>query len=349
MACAGAEMLCRTAEDGTMGVPSIGRLLSMRKTAADIVSFAASNSVTVHIGVDSPAANLPICRRTKRCGASVVQLVAPQLWAWGPWRIGRVRRIADHVICLLPFEEAWFRSRGVAATFVGHPVINAADPEDLGAFAPPTGSADALKVLLLPGSRTLEVERNAELLVECWQAIARAHPNAQAVVCAAGDLVRRRFEGLVGGRLGSRATLVTEAISRAAAWCDFAIAVSGTVSLDLTRARKPLIGVYRTGPIAALAARAVLSAGYRLLPNILAGRELVPEFVPCSGSSAPIVASCLRMAADPSWRQQISRGMDEIVQSFAGHDPGAEAAGLIVGVAMGERALAHAKQGIPIA
>lgn len=334
MARAGAEMLGRTAEDGTMGVRALSKVFAVWRIAQEVDHFAREHKVAVHIPVDSPAANFPLCARTKGRGAKVVHLVAPQLWAWGPWRIRKLRRLTDHVICLLPFEESWFRERGVAATFVGHPVINAPDAEPVGAWSPSSEWARGEpRVLLLPGSRLHEVDRNAAVLLDCWEAIAAMHPAAVAIVCAANDGVRRRFEQMTAGRPSGRRSMVVGEIDATARWCDFAIAVSGTVSLDLTRARKPMIGVYRATALSCAIGNRVLTARDRLLPNILARRRVVPEFVPHSGSTQRVVETALRLAGDAVWRAEISRDLEGVVRLFGGHDPGPEAARVILKVA----------------
>lgn len=329
MQAAGAEMMGRTADDGEMGIPALRKVLAIRKTAQEIGCWADRTAVAVHVPVDSPAANFPMCARMKRRGARVVHLVAPQIWAWGPWRIRKLRRLTDHVICLLPFEESWFRSRGVAATFVGHPVLN--DPHELhegvDPWAEPVGGHPRL--LLLPGSRTIEVDRNARLLMEVAAAVRAKCTQTTTLIAAANPSIARRFIEITGA-LPPRTTLLTGIIDRAAAWCDFAVAVSGTVSLDMTRAHKPVIGLYKTGRFAAIGASIMLRSPWRLLPNILAQRTLVPEFVPWAGTSAPIIAAAVRMAEDEQMRAQISEGMRKVTAAFAGHDPGEESADVII-------------------
>src|SRR5690606_28444482 len=107
--------------------------------------------------VDSPAANFPVCRLSREHGVPIVHLVAPQLWAWGHWRVRKLRRLTDHVLCVLPFEEAWFRERGVPATFVGHPlwaheVDEQAVDANLAAFGGALPGA-AVRIGVFPGSR----------------------------------------------------------------------------------------------------------------------------------------------------------------------------------------------------
>ena len=187
MAAAGATMLGRTADDGVMGLAGISKVAEVKRLHDEIVAWARANPVAVHMPVDSPSANYPLCARLKPLGARVVNLVAPQLWAWAPWRIRKVRRLSDVMLCLLPFEEEWFRSRGVTAKFVGHPVLS--KPLDLAQCAEeakrlPQGSP---RVLLLPGSRSSEVRRNGRLLADIFALVRAAMPGARAVAVASMD------------------------------------------------------------------------------------------------------------------------------------------------------------------
>jgi len=124
MEAAGATIIERSADDGAMGLSALSRVGAVRAHQAAIARWASAHRVNVHVPVDSPAANFPVALRMKARGVRVCHLVAPQLWAWAPWRLGKLRRCTDGVLCLLPFEEAWFRSRGVPARFIGHPVLN---------------------------------------------------------------------------------------------------------------------------------------------------------------------------------------------------------------------------------
>ena len=106
-----------------LSVAAEGKTLLRRK--ADLATWLGQHDIAAHVPVDSPAANWSMCRATRNVqpNASVVHLVGPQLWAWAEWRIRRLRKLTDHVMCLLPFEPAWFGERGVSGTFVGHPLF----------------------------------------------------------------------------------------------------------------------------------------------------------------------------------------------------------------------------------
>jgi lipid-A-disaccharide synthase len=341
MAAAGATMLGRTADDGVMGLAGISKVAEVKRLHDEIVAWARANPVAVHMPVDSPSANYPLCARLKPLGARVVNLVAPQLWAWAPWRIRKVRRLSDVMLCLLPFEEEWFRSRGVTAKFVGHPVLS--KPLDLAQCAEeakrlPQGSP---RVLLLPGSRSSEVRQNGRLLAETFALVRAAMPGARAVAVASNEANAQRFRAELGDKVPEGVDIVVAgrevSLEGALAWCELALAVSGTVSLDCTRQARPVIGVYRTSLPEALGAKLVIRAPSLLLPNILAGRRIVPEFVPYAGNARRIADEALAILGDRARSAQIERDLRAVADQFLGRDPAPIVAEIIAREARGTR------------
>ncbi|MFN7022873.1 MAG: lipid-A-disaccharide synthase, partial [Phycisphaerales bacterium] len=124
MEAAGATIVERTGDDAVMGMPGLAKVLEHSRINRRIDDWLDDHRITVHVPVDSPAANFPICALTKARGAKAVHLVAPQIWAWGQWRLKKLKRLTDLVLCLLPFEEEWFQARGVPARFIGHPLFD---------------------------------------------------------------------------------------------------------------------------------------------------------------------------------------------------------------------------------
>jgi len=117
----------------------------------------------------------------------------------------------------------------------------------------------------------------------------------------------------------------------AIAWCDCALNVSGTVSLDLAHQRKPMVAVYWTGMVKVAGGSVLLTMPNRLLPNIVAGERIVPEFVPHSGGTGPVVRALEPYLDDPAARARTARDLDRVARRFEGHDPGREAAGVVIG------------------
>ena len=331
---AGATMIERTADDGAMGLSALSKIASVKKTQNAIRQWAQARRVTVHVPVDSPAANFAIAKFMKARGVRVCHLVAPQLWAWGPWRLNKLRRCTDLVLCLLPFEQEWFRSRRVPAKFIGHPVINRIlDQAQIDAQSNelPKGSP---KVLLLPGSRSSEVKRNLPLLLKVFSDIQHNHRRAIAIMVTANDslarLVRERMPTLPPGVL-----LMTGKLDAAISWSEIALCVSGTVSLDLLRQAKPMVGMYRTGLLSVLGGNIMLSMPNRLLPNILAGKRVVPEFVPCLGRAGPISAAVEELLADQSRLRETANALRTLLPAFQGKRPDIEAAEAIIAFVSG--------------
>jgi lipid-A-disaccharide synthase len=329
MADAGARIVRRSADDAAMGLSSLKRIEAMRREIRSIREWVAHHRPAVHVAVDSPAANFPICAVTRRGGAKVVHLVAPQLWAWGGWRVRKLRRLTDLVLCLLPFEEPWFTERGVPARFIGHPRINR-EIDELALREAARGlPVGAPRIALLPGSRAHEVHANLRLLLETFAALRRESPDLTGVIVAAGDrmaqIIRRR-----AGALPASLRLTTGNADAAIAWADLCLAVSGTVTLDIARIGTPMIGIYRTTRFAVLVSRFLLRTPYRLLPNIIAGREIVPEFVPYAGGAAPIIERARDLLTDST---NAATQIDELAGlrgQFEGHDPATEAARSII-------------------
>jgi len=341
MAAAGATMLGRTADDGVMGIVGLSKVAEVKRLHDEIVAWARANPVAVHMPVDSPSANYPLCARLKPLGARVVNLVAPQLWAWAPWRIGKVRRLSDVLLCLLPFEEEWFRSRGVVAKYIGHPVLS--KPLDGALLAAESALLPAAspRVLLLPGSRSSEVRRNGRLLADVFALIRAELQGARAVAVASNEANAARFLEHFGGSEPAGVDVVVSgrelSLEGALAWCDLALAVSGTVSLDCTRQAKPVIGVYRTSVAEALGAKLVIRAPNLLLPNILAGRRIVPEFVPYAGGAERLARDAIDILADDGRRARMSADLRAVADTFLGRDPAPIAAEVVAREAHGER------------
>jgi len=334
-------MLGRTADDGVMGLAGVSKVLQVKALHDEIVAWSRRNPVAVHMPVDSPSANFPLSARLKPMGARIVNLVAPQLWAWAPWRIRKVRRISDILLCLLPFEEDWFRSRGVVAKYVGHPVLSHALDEmriEREAAALPTG---APRIVLLPGSRSSEVRANGRLLADAFAGVRTRLPGALAVVVASNEANARNFLLAIGGELPAGISMFVAGqggtIEGAIRWSDLALAVSGTVSLDCTRQGKPMIGVYRTSRLEALGAKLVIRARHLLLPNIIAGRRIVPEFVPFAGRAGQITDCALAMLENPERLARTSADLRVVAASFLGRDPARIASEVAFRSALGER------------
>lgn len=303
MQAAGAEIAEFTGDDAVMGMPGLAKIREHQRINASIEQWLQSNPIGVHVPVDSPAANFPVCKHTKAAGSRVVHLVAPQLWAWAPWRIRKLRRLTDHVMCVLPFEQEWFRSRGVEATFIGHPLFDKSlDTTGLDEMVRdwPRGEQN---LALMPGSRPAEMKKNFPLLLAAYIKLNNEHKQMRGIVAATREEIEPVLRQIAkDAGLGWPDSLLvkhanTDAVVR---WCDMAVVVSGTVTLQIAKQHKPMVIVYKLGRVAwTLIARWLIRTDYITLPNLIAGREICPELVPHFGGSEPIADRVVGLLEDP--------------------------------------------------
>jgi len=239
--------------------------------------------------VDFPGFHWWLAWRAKRHGIPVVFYCPPQIWAWASWRAAKMRRLVDHVLAPLPFEHEWFLAQGIPSTLVGHPFFDAAagppqpDPRPEGAAAGGTGPV----VVLLPGSRGQELTANLGSILRAAALIGRAVPEARFAVAALHERHADRARQAIAvtaevRRLGIAvvAGQARELIGRATA----AVAVSGSVSLELLAAGVPTVIVYRISSFAYVVQSFFRRARFITLVNLLACREPVgpvrPVLVP---------------------------------------------------------------------
>lgn len=330
MAQAGAHLHANTVDKAAMGLGALAHVQRVRRLHREILDWCQANQPTCLVPVDSPAANFPLCKALKPKGVKVVHLAAPQLWAWAPWRARKLRRCTDQVLCLLPFEPEWFARRNIPARFVGHPAINRdLDPSamEVAASELPHGER---KLLMMPGSREQEITRNIPLMIQSKQLLERNGKSITAVMTAVDEdkaaLVRRvlpdscEIQVVVGQR------------DAALAWCDLALAVSGTVTLDIMRHLKPMVGMFRVGPVGWLGGKILLITPDRLLPNLIAGKRIVPEFVPYWGGPEPIASAVGSLLDSEQARHQQRDAIDAALRPYQGQDFSGNAAEAIMEV-----------------
>lgn len=333
---AGATIVERTGDDAVMGLPGIKKIREHGRINDRIEAWIAEHRPALHIPVDSPGANFSICKIAKRHGVRVVHLVAPQIWAWGRWRIHKLRRRTDLLLCLLPFEEPFFLKRRIQARFIGHPLFDV--PTDTAALderAARLGRGSP-RIAMMPGSRPAELQKSFPLLLEAFRALKAAYPGAAGVVAATKPSVAealREMAGPLGGwpeGLGLAAG-DTDAVIR---WCDLALVKSGTITLQIARQGKPMVVFYKVNMLLYNAlARWMVASKFFTLPNVLAHREIVPELVPLRGGSTEIIAAARRLIDSPEAAEVQRQELARIAELFRGRNAAAAAADAIEEIA----------------
>jgi lipid-A-disaccharide synthase len=303
MELAGATIIERTGEDAVMGLPGIQKIIEHKRINQRIDDWLAANPVSLHVPVDSPAANTPICEIAKARGVRVVHLVAPQIWAWGRWRIHKLRRVTDLVLCMFPFEPDFFARRNVPSRFIGHFLFE--KPLDMPALdrrAAAFGDGSP-RIAMMPGSRPEELALNFPLLLDAFAGLRAKHPEATGVVAATSDRVADQLRAAAKDRGGwpDELRIVVQDTDAVVRWCTLALVKSGTVTLQVARQGKPMVVFYKkSSPFLYLMARAVLSTKVFSLPNVLARSRIVPEFIPHFGSAKVIIEAADELITDPA-------------------------------------------------
>lgn len=243
--------------------------------------------------IDYPGFNWWIARRAKAHGIPVFYYGTPQLWAWAGWRVKKMRRYVDHVLCKLPFEVQWYRERGCHATYVGHPYFDQLRAEQLDAAficSQQTGSGPL--VAILPGSRTQEVKSNLGWFLKAARIVHERVPSARFVVAAykpsQAEFIRERVRGSrlpIDVYVGRTGELIAAA--------DCAMAVSGSVSLELLFHTTPTVILYYISRFAFFVQTFFRKVRYITLVNLLVTDDLFPKRVATYDPADPVDAKVL--------------------------------------------------------
>jgi lipid-A-disaccharide synthase len=282
---AGCEAWVSYEELAVMGLAEIlrhlPRLLRLRRDLVDRLLLARPD---VFVGIDSPEFNLRVAARLKAQRIPTVQYVSPQVWAWRQGRVRTIGQAVDLVLCVLPFESSFYDSHDVRAVFVGHPL---ADRIPLESPAEPARVALGLDlraptVAVLPGSRRSEVMKLGEPFAATLAWLHARRPEVRFVAPMANLGARALFEqSLAQYAPEVPVTLVDGHAPEALAAADAVLVASGTATLEAALIKRPMVVAYRLAPLTAWLMRSMrlMKADYFALPNLLAGRQVVPEFL----------------------------------------------------------------------
>ena len=268
----------------------------LNQTTADI----AARHPAVVVTIDSPGFTLRVLRAVALLGIPRAHYVAPQAWAWRESRVRHYPGLWDRLLCLLPFEPAFFARHNLPATFVGHPVLESgADTGDAARFRASHAMDPNMRVLtVMPGSRRTEVSRLLPILGATLQRVAATVPNLQPVVPIAAPVAEAVLRGTGAWPIPPILVTDTEQKHDAFAASDAALTKSGTSTLELALAGVPMLVGYRVNPLTAAIARRTVKVRYASLLNLLAGREIVPEMIQQACTPDRLAAVLTRLLTD---------------------------------------------------
>lgn len=283
----------------------------------------------VFIGIDAPDFNFGLERRLRQAGIRTVHYVSPSIWAWREHRARKIGRSADSVLCLFPMEPPLYARHGVDARFVGHPLA------DRFPLAPDREAArrelglgiDAPVLAVLPGSRASEIQRLGAIFLDAARRVAAEIPGLQIVIPAANARCRDGLERLLRHAGVPGSVLLDGRADRAMIAADVVLLASGTAALEAMLAKRAMVVGYRIAPLThALVKRlGLLKTSVYALPNVLAGKTLVPELMQGDCTPDKLAGAVLDLFRDAHRRDELAHEFERM--HLALHQGGGAAAG----------------------
>ena len=268
------------------------------------------------IGVDAPDFNLGLEAQLKRAGIPTMHFISPSIWAWRRGRIRNIARAVSHMLVVFPFEEAIYRSAGIPATYVGHPLAEVIpmQPDVAAARAALGIDGTAPVIAILPGSRMSEIKYNSVAFIGAARLLAAREPGMRFLVPMAGENQRRHFESLLAGAgLADVPLQIVDGQSHAViAAADAVLVASGTATLEVALFKKPMVIAYK---MMAASWQLMRHMGYQPwvgLPNILAREFLVPELLQHAATPEAIADALWRQLDDDTGRRRLTQRFVEM-------------------------------------
>ncbi|MFV0276484.1 MAG: lipid-A-disaccharide synthase [Parahaliea sp.] len=271
------------------------------------------------LGIDSPDFNLRLERRLRAAGVTTAHLVSPSVWAWRAGRMKGISRSVDRMLCLFPFELPVYAEHGVAASFVGHPLADEIPPlvEAAPARAALGLPAQGPLLAILPGSRGGEVGLLAPLFLAVAAELAHRRPDLHFVMPAANSAREAQLRPLLSHYPGLPLTLLSGQSREAMAAADAVLLASGTATLEAALLKRPMVVAYRLSRLTWTLVSRLIKTPYAALPNILAGRALVPELIQQAATPAAMVEAVLPLLDDSAAADQQRQVFDSLHQRLA--------------------------------
>ncbi len=276
--------------------------------------------------VDYPGFNWWIAGRAKAAGIPVYYYLPPQLWAWASWRVERIRKFIDHVLCGLPFEKDWYSQHGIEVEFVGHPFFDEVAERQLDQpFIDVWKSQKYQNIALLPGSRTQEVKRHWPILVDAAKRVHAQHSNTRFLVPCYNESHRRFCESqLLGENNELPIHFFVDKTSEVIELAECCMMVSGSVSLEMLARTTPAYVIYHCSWEFYVVANRMIDCRYMSLPNLIANYPVMPECASVGrpDSSVGKMADVInRWLSDPAELDRVKFEMrrlrDEVMQTGA--------------------------------
>jgi lipid-A-disaccharide synthase len=315
MAEAGVRLVQDAAEVAVVGIQEVlAHLPAIRRAMRSLETILTDERPDLLVPIDFPDFNLRLAARARRAGVGVVYFVSPQIWAWRRGRVHRIRRLVRRMLVLFPFETEFYEQAGVPVTFVGHPLAEGGTQnrsrQELCAAAGLDPDREA--IALVPGSRRSEVERLLPPMLEAARRVRRQRPETQALVTLAPGLPREWFARQVARANVDDVRVHSGDFPEILSTCAAGAVASGTASLEAAVTGLPMVVVYRMGRVSHAIGRALVRLPHIAMPNLVAGRGVVPELVQHECTPERIAEELLRYLTEPERADDVRSSLSEI-------------------------------------
>jgi lipid-A-disaccharide synthase len=328
----GLERLVRSEDVAVMGITEV--ILHMPRIYGEYRKLKASigeRRPDVAVLIDFPDVNLRLAEEFHRLGIPVIFFVSPQLWAWKKRRIKRVRRFVDRMLVIFPFEEPFYRERGVDATYVGHPLADLAPPSISRAEFAERNGLDSSKrwIALLPGSRAKEIRLNLPEMLAAARLLVEHEAATEFLLPLAPTLTAKQIgevsELLTAHGMGLPVEMVRDA--RAALFhARGSIVASGTATVEAALIENPFVVVYRVSPATYWIAKRVVTVPHVAMVNLVAEKRLVPELIQDDFRGDIVVQRLEPLLVDGFPRAEMVAGLAEVAEKLRGRRKSGETA-----------------------
>jgi lipid-A-disaccharide synthase len=298
----------------------------------------------VFVPIDFPDFNFFVARALHQRGVPVVYYISPQLWAWRRGRLKTMKRVADRVLVIFPFEAPFYEQAGVPATFVGHPLLELTGPPVAREVFLRGHGLDPSRpvVAMLPGSRRNELRTILPDMVRAAQLIATRLPGVQFLIARAPHLDDELFAPLTGW-MESGPVVVQGETDAVLASADVAIVASGTVTVQAALHGCPMVVVYRVGPLTYRLGKPLVHVDTYAMVNLIAGSRVVPELIQDAFTPEAVAAEALRALTDPAHAARVKADLAAVRAKLGTAGASRRAAEAVIEVAMARKRVTRAQ------
>ncbi len=299
-----------------------------------LVAAAKREKPDLAILTDAPDFHLRLAPKLRAMGIPVVYLIAPQVWAWRKGRLPKIRQNVNHLLCIFPFEEEFFRNHGVTATYIGHPLTRLVGPrfsrEEF--FRRSQLPPDQPLLTLLPGSRPGEIVRHLPALTDAAMRLRKdgARPLSLVLATPKGAAARLNLTIFAEPLRVAAIQHIEGETWDAIAHADAALAASGTVTIEAALLGTPLAAFYKVSPWSWWMGRFLVDVPFFSMVNLVAGRMVVPELIQEACTGERLAAEARRLLDDPAARLAVQMGLQEVARKLASEEDPMEKAAEIV-------------------